>query len=72
MKNIISILGMAAGIWAMTSYDQDKTPETKKVCHEKLGKDQKPLKDKAGKILQDCKVIKIHKKLEGTEVPTKK
>jgi len=47
--------------------------ETKEVCHDKVGKDGKPVIDKkTGKPAQDCKTIKIHKKLEGTEVPVKK
>lgn len=32
--------------------------EMKKVCHDEKGK-------------QVCKTIKVHKKLEGTKVPTK-
>jgi hypothetical protein len=32
--------------------------EMKKVCHQEKGK-------------KVCKVIKVHKKLEGTKVPTK-
>ncbi len=39
--------------------------ETKKVCNEV--KDQK-----TGKVKQQCKEIKVHKKLEGTKVPEKK
>jgi hypothetical protein len=27
---------------------------------------------KTGKPVQECKVIKVHKKLEGTEIPPKK
>lgn len=46
--------------------------ETKKVCVDKLGKDGQPTKDKAGKVQQTCKEIKVHKKLEGTKVPEKK
>jgi hypothetical protein len=47
--------------------------ETKEVCHDRVGKDGKPVMDKkTGKPTQDCKTIKIHKKLEGTEVPVKK
>jgi hypothetical protein len=47
--------------------------ETKEVCHDRVGKDGKPVMDKkTGKPIQDCKTIKIHKKLEGTEVPVKK
>lgn len=47
--------------------------ETKEVCKDKLDKAGKPIVDKkTGKTAQDCKKIKVHKKLEGTEVPTKK
>ena len=46
--------------------------ETKEVCE--------PAKDKAGKAIVNkdgtpkevCKKIKVHKKLEGTEIPVKK
>ena len=37
--------------------------ETKKVCHDE---------QKKGKTVQVCKEIKIHKKLEGTDVLEKK
>ena len=46
--------------------------EMKTVCMDKLGKDGQPVKDKAGKVQQTCKEIKVHKKLEGTKVPDKK
>jgi hypothetical protein len=47
--------------------------QLKEVCHDKLGKDGKPVIDKkTGKPAQDCKTIKVHKKLEGTEIPPKK
>lgn len=41
------------------------------VCHDKLDKKGQVVKDKDGKAVQDCKKIKVHKKLEGTAVPTK-
>ena len=47
--------------------------ETKQVCHDRLDKTGKPVLDKkTGKTAQDCKTIKVHKKLEGTAVPPKK
>jgi hypothetical protein len=46
--------------------------ETKEVCHDKVDKAGKTVMGKDGKPKQDCKTIKIHKKLEGTEVPVKK
>ena len=39
--------------------------ETKKVC-------VKEFDNKAKKEKEVCKTIKVHKKLEGTEIPTKK
>jgi hypothetical protein len=38
--------------------------ETKKVCNKQ--------KDNKGKEVQVCKEVKVHKKLDGTAVPTKK
>ena len=45
---------------------------TKEVCHDVMGKDNKPVKNKDGSTKQQCKTIKIHKKHEGTEIPPKK
>ena len=42
--------------------------ETKKVCKEKTDKTGKPVLDKAGKPQEECKTIKVHQKLEGTNV----
>ena len=47
--------------------------EMKEVCHDKVDKAGKPVMDKkTGKQAQECKKIKVHKKLEGTAVPEKK
>ena len=46
--------------------------EPQKVCVDKLGKDGQPVKGKDGKNVQVCKQMKVHKKLEGTQVPDKK
>jgi hypothetical protein len=46
--------------------------KTKQVCKDVIGKDNKPVKNKDGSTKQSCKTIKVHKKLEGTPVPTKK
>lgn len=61
--SLIVALGLAFGAIAA---------ETQKVCVDKLGKDGQPVKDKAGKVTQVCKEMKVHKKLEGTPVPEKK
>ena len=46
--------------------------EMKEVCKDKLDKAGKVVKGKDGKPVQECKKIKVHKKLEGTPVPEKK
>ena len=46
--------------------------QTKEVCREKAGTVGNPLSGNDGKVVQECKKIKVHKKLEGTEVPVKK
>lgn len=45
--------------------------ETKKVCVDVKDKEGKPQKDKDGNVKQQCKEVKQHKKLEGTEIPKK-
>lgn len=45
--------------------------ETKTVCVDKTNKDGTKMVDKAGKPIQECREIKVHKKLEGTPVPEK-
>ena len=67
MKKLFSILLATAFI--STAY---AAAETKEVCHDKMDKKGQPVKGKDGKAAQDCKKIKVHKKLEGTTVPTKK
>jgi len=65
MKKLLVALNIV--IWSFVGYqvtayaDEAKKPEVKKSCvkNEKTGKEV-------------CKDIKIHKKLEGTEVPDKK
>jgi len=46
--------------------------EEKKVCVDKTDAKGQVVKGKDGKPVQDCKVIKVHKKLDGTPVPEKK
>ena len=48
------------------------TATTKKVCKDVLDKNGKVVLNKDGTNKQTCKTIKVHKKLEGTEVPVKK
>lgn len=46
--------------------------ETKKVCVDIKDKEGKTVKDTKGNPKQNCKEVKVHKKLEGTKVPDKK
>jgi len=71
MKTIILSVALAIGSVATTPVFA--AAEIKEVCKDR--------KDKAGKVVvdkktkkptQDCKKIKVHKKLEGTPVPEKK
>lgn len=70
MKSIISSLLIAASL--MMPVVAEEAKETVKVCVDVV-KDGKPVMDKkTGKPQQQCKVMKAHKKLEGTKVPEKK
>jgi hypothetical protein len=68
MKSLVLALALvfSTSIWANT-----EPKETKKVCVDVM-KDGKPVKDAKGNVKQNCKEVKIHKKLEGTKVPEKK
>lgn len=68
MKALLLALGLALS--AVPVYAEQK--ETKKVCVDVKDKDGKPVKDAKGNAKQNCKEMKVHKKLEGTEVPPKK
>lgn len=46
--------------------------ETKKVCVDKMDSKGKVVKKADGTAVQECKEMKVHKKLEGTKVPEKK
>lgn len=65
MKKTLFVLAMALASTAFAA-------ETQKVCIDKLTKDGKVVVGKDGKPQQDCKNMKVHKKLEGTKVPEKK
>jgi hypothetical protein len=67
MKKLITFAFIAA--LSMSVYAQ---AEVKEVCKDQKDKAGKVVVDKAGKTKQDCKKIKVHKKLEGTAVPEKK
>jgi hypothetical protein len=46
--------------------------ETTQVCVDVKDKAGVPVKDKTGKVRQNCRTMKKHTKLEGTRVPEKK
>lgn len=46
--------------------------ETKKVCIDKMDSKGNVVKKADGTVVQECKEMKVHKKLEGTKVPEKK
>ena len=66
MKKLLALL--VVGMMASTAFAE---AEIKEVCHDKLDKKGQVVKGKDGKPAQDCKKIKVHKKLEGTKVPAK-
>jgi hypothetical protein len=69
MKHII----FAAGLALTLAQPVFAGGEMKEVCKDKVDKAGKPVMDKkTGKQAQECKKIKVHKKLEGTEVPPAK
>ena len=46
--------------------------EMKTVCTPKKDKAGKEVKDKSGKVVEECKKVKVRKKVEGTTVPDPK
>lgn len=68
MKHTLTAL-IAATLMIGTAH---AAAEKKTICKDVVGKDNKVVKNKDGSVKQQCKTIKVHKKLEGKEVPTKK
>jgi hypothetical protein len=70
MKKIILALALALGSQFVIA---EEPKETKKVCVDVKDKEGKEVIDpKTKKVKQNCKEVKQHKKLEGTDVPVKK
>ena len=61
----LALLGLAPMVQAADG-------ETAKVCVDVKDAKGQPVKDAKGNVKQNCKTMKVHKKLEGTEVPAKK
>lgn len=66
MKKII-----AATIASLVMSSVFAEAQVKEVCKDKVDAKGQVVKGKDGKPVQVCKNIKVHKKLEGTAVPTK-
>lgn len=70
MKKILLVLAMALGSQFVIA---DEPKEKTKVCVDVKDKQGNDVIDpKTKKVKQNCKEVKVHKKLEGTEVPVKK
>lgn len=65
MKYLIATLTVFIMTFTGVSYAADAAPEVKKTCI-------KTKDAKTGKEVEKCRDVKIHKKLEGTEIPPKK
>ena len=74
MKSILFVAGLALALSFPVQAAEDTAGkgEMKKVCHPKKDKAGNEVKDKAGKVVEECKEIKVRKKLEGTEIPPAK
>jgi hypothetical protein len=72
MKNVIFVAGLCL-VLAQPVSAQEPKKETAKVCVDVKDKEGKDVIDpKTKKVKQNCKEVKVHKKLEGHEVPVKK
>jgi len=71
MKKLLIALALGLSAVAVQAADApaDK-PKTKTICNDVKGKDGKVVKNKDGSNKQTCRTIKVHKKHEGTAVPT--
>jgi hypothetical protein len=72
MKNVIFVAGLCL-VLAQPVLAQEPKKETVKVCVDVKDKEGRDVIDpKTKKVKQNCKEVKQHKKLEGTDVPVKK
>ena len=70
MKKIVLAVALALGSqFAVAEEPKEKT----RVCDDVKDKEGRDVIDpKTKKVKQNCKEVKVHKKLEGHEVPVKK
>jgi hypothetical protein len=66
MKLLVALIVLALASAAFAA------AEKKEVCSDVKDKAGKVVKNKDGSTKQSCKIIKVHKKVEGTPVPVKK
>jgi hypothetical protein len=66
MKKFVTILALALAA-TLSALPVLANGETRKVCVDVKDKEGKPVKDKDGKTKQNCKEVKIHKKIEDAE-----
>lgn len=75
MKTFLFVAGLALSLSlpaqanTNTNTDTAGKGEIKRVCHPKKDKDGKEVKGKDGKVVEECKDVKVRKKLEATEIP---
>lgn len=75
MKLFLALVTSLALIGTAYAADDKEGPgkgEMKTVCTPKKDKAGKEVKDKNGKVVEDCKQIKVRKKVEGDKIPEKK
>jgi hypothetical protein len=63
MKKLLALLALCVASTAFAG------GEMKEVCTDKKDKAGKVVNGKDGKPVQECKKIKVHKKVEGEKVP---
>jgi hypothetical protein len=67
MKKLLALLALCVATTAFAG------GEVKEVCTPKVDKAGKPVMDKkTNKQAEECKKVKVHKKVEGEKVPEKK
>jgi hypothetical protein len=69
---LITSLALIGGAYAADDKEGPGKGEMKTVCTPKKDKAGNEVKDKAGKVVEDCKKIKVRKKVDGEAVPEKK
>lgn len=73
MKQLLLAVTLGLAAFAVQAADPapaKEAPKTKQICTDVKGKDGKVVKNKDGSVKKSCRTIKVHKKHEGTAVPT--